>query len=73
MLCDGGLPLKGAIDGGARDREDFSEVADAVVAGVVHAPQLAGPRLTLAFNRCIGAPSLCHLESSHRPRPAPST
>ena len=36
------MALKGAVDRGARDREDVGEVADAVVAGVVHAPQLAG-------------------------------
>ena len=40
-VIDPRLALKSAVDGGARDREDLGEVADAVLAGVVHAPQLA--------------------------------
>ena len=36
------MPLQGAIDGGPRHREDLAEVADAVLAGVVHPLQLAG-------------------------------
>ena len=34
--------MKSAVDGWAGDREDFGEVADAVVSGVVHTPQFTG-------------------------------
>ena len=36
------MPLKSAIDGRPGDREDLGKVADAVLARVVHPPQLSG-------------------------------
>ena len=63
------MPLKGAVDSGAGDREDFGKVADAVVASVVHAPQLAclsgGEFRLLATELALGAGDSHPLAGAH--------
>src|SRR5262245_1041743 len=40
VLVSWRLPGEGPIDGGAGDREEFRQIADGVLAGRVHPPQL---------------------------------